>query len=58
MLRTNPSILQKALKQLEQATLDHAVWRDQLLRVISDRLPLDPNDLAADAHRRCLFGQW
>jgi len=58
MLTTNPSILQKALKQLEQATLDHAVWRDQLLRVISGRLPLDPVDLAADAHRRCLFGQW
>jgi diguanylate cyclase len=58
MLKTHPSILQKALKQLEQATLDHAVWRDQLLRVISGRLPLDPNDLAADAHRRCLFGQW
>lgn len=58
MLRTNPSTLQKALEQLEQATLDHAAWRDRLLRVISGRLPTDPNDLAADAHRRCLFGQW
>ena len=58
MLRTNPSLLQKALEQLEQATLDHAVWRDHLLRVISRRQPCDPNDLSPDAHRRCLFGQW
>lgn len=58
MLRTNPSILQKALEQLEQATLEHAAWRDHLLRVISGRLPCDPADLAPDAHRRCLFGQW
>jgi diguanylate cyclase (GGDEF)-like protein len=58
MLRTTPSILQKALEQLEQATLDHAVWRDYLLRVLSGRQPCDPNDLAADAHRHCLFGRW
>ena len=58
MLRAKPYILQKALEQLEQATLDHAVWRDHLLRVISRRQPFDPTDLAADAHRRCLFGQW
>jgi diguanylate cyclase (GGDEF)-like protein len=58
MLSTNPSHLKKALEQLEQATLDHAVWRDHLLRVLSRRQPCDPNDLAPDAHRRCLFGQW
>jgi diguanylate cyclase (GGDEF) domain len=58
MLRTNPSILQPVLEQLQQATLDHAVWRDHLLRVISGRQSCDPNDLAPDAHRRCLFGQW
>jgi diguanylate cyclase (GGDEF)-like protein len=58
MLRTNPSFLRKALEQLQQATLDHAVWRDRLLRVISRQQPCDRNDLAADAHRHCLFGQW
>jgi diguanylate cyclase len=58
MLRTNPAFLQQALEQLEQATLDHAIWRDQLLRVISGRRPCDPNDLVPDAHRRCTFGQW
>ena len=34
------------------------MWRDHLLRVISGRQPCDPSDLAADAHRHCLFGQW
>jgi diguanylate cyclase len=58
MLRTSPSILQTTLEQLERATLDHAVWRDRLVRVISRREPCDPNDLAPDAHRHCLFGRW
>ncbi len=58
MLCTSPSLLQKTLEQLQQATLDHAVWRDHLLRVISGRRPCDRNDLTADAHRHCLLGQW
>jgi len=58
MLKTDPFVLQKALEQLEQATLDHAVWRDHVLRVVSGRQSCDPNDLAAESHRRCLFGRW
>jgi diguanylate cyclase (GGDEF)-like protein len=58
MLSAKPAILQTALEQLQEATLDHAVWRDHLLRVLTGRQPCDPNDLAADAHRHCLFGQW
>ncbi|HET9694865.1 MAG TPA: diguanylate cyclase [Steroidobacteraceae bacterium] len=58
MLRTSPSLLQDALEQLQQATLDHAVWRDQLVRVISGRQECDPKDMAVDAHRHCTFGQW
>jgi diguanylate cyclase len=58
MLRTSPSLLQDALEQLQQATLDHAEWRDRLVRVISGRQPADPADLAVDAHRHCTFGQW
>ena len=57
MLRTSPSLLQDALEQLQQATLDHAEWRDRLVRVISGRHPPDPADLAVDAHRHCTFGQ-
>jgi len=58
MLRTSPSILQETLEQLEQATLEHSVWRDHLLRVLSGRQSCDTSDLAPDAHRHCLFGQW
>lgn len=58
MLGTNPVVLQQLLQQLDDATLDHAVWRDRLLRVFSGRQPVDPGDVAPDAHRRCLFGLW
>lgn len=58
MLRTNPAILQQLLEELKQATLDHVVWRDQLLRVLSGRQPYDRRDLATDAHRHCQLGQW
>jgi diguanylate cyclase (GGDEF)-like protein len=58
MLRTDPAALRQALEELKEATLDHVVWRDQLLRVISGRRPCDPDDLAPDAHHRCQFGQW
>ncbi len=58
MFRTNGALLQKELEQLARATISHAEWRDHLLRVISGRRPVDPQDLAADAHRRCVFGLW
>ena len=58
MFRTNTTLLQRNLEQLTRASLDHAEWRDNLLRVISGRQPCDHDDLALDAHHRCLFGQW
>ena len=58
MLRTSPAKLRQTLQALEQATLDHAVWRDHMLRVISGRRAPDPRDLAPEPHRRCLFGRW
>lgn len=58
MHRTNPAILQTVLSQLEQAALDHAQWRDSVLQVLSGRRPVDPGDLATDAHQRCRFGDW
>jgi diguanylate cyclase (GGDEF)-like protein len=58
MLTAKQAMLQEALEQLVQATLDHSAWRDHLLRVIARRQPCDPKDLAVDAHRHCPFGQW
>lgn len=58
MHRTSPAILQAVLAQLEQATLDHAKWRDHVLQVLTGRHPVDPGDLAPGAHRRCRLGEW
>jgi diguanylate cyclase len=58
MFRTNTTLLQRNLEQLTRASLEHAEWRDNLLRVISGRQPCNHKDLAPDAYRRCLFGQW
>ena len=40
MLRMNPASLQAALEQLQDAALEHAGWRDHLLRVVSDHAGL------------------
>jgi diguanylate cyclase (GGDEF)-like protein len=58
MWQMNPGALQATLEQLEHAARDHARWRDDLVRTIVCRLPCGPQDLAADAHRRCRFGRW
>lgn len=58
MLRTSSNHLQTILDRLERATLDHAEWRDRVLRVVSRREAVEPGDLADDPHRHCLFGRW
>ena len=58
MFRMDSAMLCKALEQLEQAAHDHTEWHDDLLRAIVCRLPCDPDDLAANAHQLCRFGQW
>ena len=57
-LRTSSSVLQQLLDELEQATLEHALWRDHLVRVVAGRETSNPQDLEPDAHRHCLFGRW
>lgn len=46
------------LVQLEQASYAHDGWHDALLRTMLCHEPPSKADLAEDAHRRCLFGQW
>lgn len=58
MLRMGTAGLRTVLQELEQATHDHAAWRDRLIRTIVCRLPCDPADLAGNAHHNCRFGQW
>ncbi len=49
---------QAAWRQLKQALHHHEIWYANLIRTLACRLPLDPRDLAEDAHRHCHFGQW
>lgn len=58
MFRKNTASLRATLEQLQQATHDHHVWREHLTRTIVCGLPIDPAELAGDAHRHCRFGQW
>jgi diguanylate cyclase (GGDEF)-like protein len=50
--------LRATLQQLQQASHDHAEWRETLIRTLVCRLPACPDDLADDSHRRCRFGLW
>jgi diguanylate cyclase (GGDEF)-like protein len=47
-----------ALAQLEQAINSHGQWFEAITRSLICRLPYDRRDVAADAHRQCLLGQW
>lgn len=57
-----PAISQEALlnslQQLKQALHNHELWHRELIRSLVCRLPHDPRDTHADAHRQCCFGQW
>jgi len=50
--------LRAAVKALEQALYNHDQWSEALYGTLICRLPPDERDLAADAYRRCRFGQW
>ena len=44
--------------QLDQSIHNHEQWSKRLTRTLVCGTPPDEQDLAADAHRHCLFGQW
>ena len=58
MLNLDPTTARKALRLLEQATLDHAAWHENILRAVVCGLPFDLGELADTAHRRCPLGRW
>ena len=58
MVEMNPTTVRTAIEQLEQATLDHAAWHENLLRTIVCGLPSDLEDLAENAHLNCRFSRW
>lgn len=50
--------LQATLQQVKQAVYNHEQWHKNISRMLMCRLPSNRQDLADDAHHRCLFGQW
>ena len=50
--------MQEILSQLDQAINNHGQWFDTITRTLICRLPYDRREVAEDAHRQCLFGQW
>ncbi|STX41706.1 Diguanylate kinase [Legionella donaldsonii] len=50
--------LQQVIIQLEQALSEHLQWHSTLLRALVCHLPIDNNNLQADGHHQCIFGQW
>ena len=58
MHNLDPTTVRTALEQLEQATLDHAAWHENLLRAVVCGLPFHLDEVADGAHRHCSFGRW
>jgi len=58
MFRMDPAQLQQMLDELHQAAREHEAWQDNLVRSIVCRVPPASDDLDADAHVNCPFGQW
>ncbi|HVN41456.1 MAG TPA: diguanylate cyclase [Steroidobacteraceae bacterium] len=58
MLDVPPAELHEAREEIARAAEEHLEWLAGLLRTIVCALPVDPRDLAPDAHRLCRFGRW
>ena len=58
MLRLDPSRLQQALDELQDAVRDHEAWFGNLLRGVVCGVAPGADDLHPDGHRRCRFGRW
>ena len=58
MERMDPTTLSLAAERLREVTDEHARWHENLLRSIFCEHPVNPDDFAPSAHRRCSFGDW
>jgi diguanylate cyclase (GGDEF)-like protein len=50
--------LRVVIQQLDQSIYNHEQWSKRLVRTLLCDTPPDEHDIAVDAHRHCLFGQW
>lgn len=58
MISVTSEELERILATVEEALLLHDEWRENLLRSLVCKLPLDARYIAEDAHQRCAFGCW
>jgi PAS domain S-box/diguanylate cyclase (GGDEF) domain len=58
LLELNRQEARECLLQLQQALEHHNQWLNRLHETLACHLPAHPADVADDAHRQCLFGQW
>jgi diguanylate cyclase len=50
--------LRSVIQQLDQSIYNHEQWSKRLVRTVVCHTLADEHDIATDAHRHCLFGQW
>lgn len=46
------------IHQLDQSVYNHEQWSKRLVRTLICHTLADEHDVAVDAHKHCLFGQW
>ncbi|MES1997716.1 MAG: CZB domain-containing protein [Pseudomonadota bacterium] len=50
--------LEKIFAVVDEASLNHTKWHDDLVRRLLCHLPLSESIVAKDAHHLCAFGTW
>jgi diguanylate cyclase (GGDEF)-like protein len=58
MLNVPTEEMRAIVDQLDQSIYNHEQWSKRLARTLVCGIPPDEHDLATDAHKQCLFGQW
>jgi len=58
MLELHTDDMREIVQQLDQSIYNHDQWSKRLVRTLICHALPDEHDIAVDAHKHCLFGQW
>lgn len=58
MINVTSAELESIVSTIDEALVMHDKWRGNLNRVLACKLVPMVTDMAEDAHRQCVFGQW
>jgi diguanylate cyclase (GGDEF)-like protein len=50
--------LQKILRQIDQALVNHNAWYSEFIRSITCKLPTNEEVIDSEPHKKCNFGKW